>query len=75
MQQRKETKINPEKLAMVKDLLGANNQISLRDQFALAVVSSGIYHGVSYEIIARHVYELADTLMEMREQHANDEEE
>jgi ABC-type thiamin/hydroxymethylpyrimidine transport system permease subunit len=75
MQQRKETKINPEKLAMVKDLLGANNQVSLRDQFALAVVSSGIYHGVGYEVIARHVYELADTLMEMREQHANDEEE
>lgn len=65
-------KIDPEKLAMVKELL-AGQQASLRDQFAIAALTSGIYKGSGYEEHAMHCYALADAMLKERE--SNDEEE
>lgn len=57
--------IDPEKLALLKGLMH-NEQTSLRDQFVIAVLSSGIYYGISHDLIAANCYDLADCMMKER---------
>lgn len=64
--------VDPKQIAMLKDLMGVE-EINLRDRFAIAALTSGIYKGSGYDEHAMHCYALADAMLQARE--SNDEEE
>ena len=64
MKQQKST-VTPEKIEILKQAMGVDS-ISLRDRFAIAAVTSGIYKGSGNEMHAEHAYALADALLEER---------